>query len=111
MCVMRKATRQESNRNETGSERAVMVVDDHPVVREGLVKLLDGDGWSMCAEARSASEAMQRLDTIHPQVIILDLALPDAHGLEFIKDVRARFTQPRILVYTAFEESIYALRA
>ena len=76
----------------------IVIVDDHPVVREGLVAALDGkNGLSVVATYASADEAFTTIDRARPDVVILDLDLPGTSGLDAI----GRFASP-VLVLTAY---------
>jgi DNA-binding NarL/FixJ family response regulator len=90
----------------------VLLVDDHPVVREGLAKRINAEADLMvCAEAESAAQALQRVQQCQPDVIVVDLALSKSHGLDLIKEIRAQHCQTPILVFTMFDETTYALRS
>jgi DNA-binding NarL/FixJ family response regulator len=90
----------------------VMLVDDHPVVRSGLALLLDHlEGFSVCGEAATASEALVVADKLQPDLIVLDLFLGGADGLGLIAELRAVAGASRILVYSAQDEERYARRA
>jgi DNA-binding NarL/FixJ family response regulator len=93
-------------------KRTVLLVDDHPVVREGLTRRINSeDDLSVCAEARTPAEALRALKEFHPDVVVVDLALTEGHGLELIKDIRSQPNQVPILVFTMFEDGTYAMRA
>lgn len=96
----------------SATKRKVLVVDDHPVVREGLAKRLnDESDLNMCGEAQNADEALRAISQCQPDVVVLDLALRDRHGLELIKDIRTRHNSLPIVVFTMFDESTYGPRA
>lgn len=98
--------------NERHRKFSVLVVDDHPVVRDGIIDRLNGEAdFTVCCQVKTAFEAQQALNRFKPDLMILELALPDRHGLEFIKDVRAQFSNLRMLVFTMYEEEVFALRA
>ena len=91
---------------------SVLVVDNFPVVREGVVERLNSEAdFTVCGQAANAAEAHQMLRRLQPDLMVLELTLPDKHGLEFIKDVRVHSAKLRMLVFTREEETIYALRA
>jgi DNA-binding NarL/FixJ family response regulator len=90
----------------------VLIVDDHPVVREGLTRRINAEpDLVVCGEAQSQTEALSAIDQLRPDILVLDLALTEGHGLEMIKDLRAKSSSLPILVFTMFEESLYALRS
>lgn len=98
-------------RNLTRKHR-VLLVDDHPVVLEGLARRINSeDDLSVCAEAHTPAEALQALTRFQPDVVLVDLALKEGHGLELIKDIRSSPSRVPILVFTMFDEGTYAMRA
>jgi DNA-binding NarL/FixJ family response regulator len=105
-------TQQAQTAPDQSHKHSVLVVDDHPVVREALVLVLKGEpDFVVVGQAGSASQAREALARLKPELVILDLGLPDCHGLELIKDIRAQSETPPIVVYSMHDESVYALRA
>jgi len=81
----------------------VAVVDDHPVVRDGIVaNLADGDGVSVVGTAADLAGAVRLAEREHPDIIVLDLELPDGSGLEGIAAIKAVSPSTRIVVFTAY---------
>jgi DNA-binding NarL/FixJ family response regulator len=94
------------------NKRRVFLVDDHPVLRQGLGRLIDDQpDLAMCGEAESPVEAMRLLPAAKPDVVIVDLTLKSGDGLELCKQIRDRFTTLAILVVSMHDESLYAERA
>ena len=94
-----------------GAKR-IVVVDDHPLFRKGLEQLINSnDGLAVCGEAGSAAEAMDVVRRIAPDLVIVDVSLPGANGIELIKNIRAEFSKLPILVLSMHDESLYALRS
>ena len=92
--------------------KRIVIVDDHPLFRKGLEQLIHSDGsFAVCGEASNASEAMDMIRKLDPDLAIVDLSLPGANGIELIKNVRAEFPNLPILVLSMHDESLYALRA
>src|SRR5437870_13878766 len=92
--------------------KRIVIVDDHPLFRKGLEQLIHSDGaFEVCGEAGNASEAMDVIRRLHPDMAIVDLSLPGANGIELIKNIRAEFPKLPILVLSMHDESLYALRA
>ena len=91
----------------------IIIVDDHPIVREGIIKFLEKEkDFDVCGEAASASEAIKTIIDCDPDIAIIDIALEgDTDGLELIKAIKTRFPDVRTLCLSMFEESIYAERA
>ena len=102
----------ELNTRTASHKRTVLLVDDHPVVREGLTRRINSEeDLSVCAEARTPTEALRAMKEFHPDVVVVDLELTEGHGLELIKDIRSQPNRVPILVFTMFEEATYAMRA
>jgi len=93
----------------------ILVVDDHAVVREGLVSLLQRQSdLQVVAEASDGASAIRLYRQHQPDMVVLDLRLPDLDGAEVTAAIRAEFPQARLLVLSSFDgdEDIYrALKA
>lgn len=98
--------------SETVRQRSVFLVDDHPIVRQGLVQLIEQEpDLKVCGEASDVREARASLSKGLPDIVILDLSLRDSDGLELVKDIRAKYgTQLPVLILSMHDESIYAER-
>ncbi|MFN2541410.1 MAG: response regulator [Chthoniobacterales bacterium] len=96
---------------QSGTTR-VFIIEDHPVVRERLVQLVNGQSdLSLCGEADDACPALERIAATRPDLVISGLSFKHAHGLGIIKDLHARFPRLRVLVFSMYDESLYAERA
>lgn len=93
----------------------ILVVEDHPIVRQGLVALLNVvDGVEVVGEAADGMEAVKEFEIHHPDVTLIDLRLPKMSGVEVIQRIRADHAQARFIVLTTYDgdEDIYrALQA
>src|SRR5215471_9954100 len=90
----------------------VLLVDDHAVVREGYRRLLErASDIVVAGEAASAAEAYQTFCRLAPAVVVMDLSLPDASGIEATRRLLARDATARILAFSIHDEAIYAERA
>ncbi len=98
--------------SDSGSQpRSVLIVDDHPIVRQGLSQLINAeDDLMVCGDAATVDEAMQSLDSADPDVVIIDLSLADSDGLELIKEIRNKTRQLPVLVLSMHDENMYAER-
>lgn len=86
----------------------VFIVDDHPVVRLGLRQLLAQDpDIEVCGEAEQVKEAIDKLDKARPDVAIVDLALPDANGIDLIKHLKRHWIGVKIIVVSSHLETVY----
>jgi len=88
----------------------ILIVDDHAIVRDGLVRLLASDGDHQTQEAAGGREALSAARSFRPDLVILDLNLPGLGGLELVRRL-ARFDTGRILVLSMHAEPLYARRA
>jgi two-component system response regulator DevR len=86
----------------------VLLVDDHEVVRVGLRGLLS-DSFSVVGEGSTAAEAVSMADALHPDVVVLDVRLPDGSGVEACREIRARRPETRVIMLTSFsdEEALF----
>jgi DNA-binding NarL/FixJ family response regulator len=93
----------------------VLLVDDHELIRQGLRQNFERDpGFEVVGEAGSAAEAERLVDELRPQVVIMDVRLPDASGLDATRALRARHPELGIVVLTMYagdEQVIGALDA
>lgn len=91
--------------------RRILLVDDHPIVRQGLRRLISSEeGLEVCAEAESVREARQAIRDHAPDAVVVDISLKDGDGIELIKDARAHYPSLPLLVLSMHEESVYAER-
>ncbi|MGB3896917.1 MAG: response regulator transcription factor [Mycolicibacter sinensis] len=81
----------------------VFLVDDHEVVRRGLIDLLGADPeLDVVGEAGSVAEALARIPALRPDVAVLDVRLPDGNGIELCRDLLSRMPELRCLILTSF---------
>lgn len=98
----------------TGSDSTikVLIVDDHPVVRTGLRTMLASqENISVTGMAESAKEALIEIQRVKPDVVLMDLRMPEMDGTEAIVELRRIQPDMRILVLTNYETDDYILRA
>ncbi len=93
------------------ASRKVLIVDDHPLMRDGLVALINAQpDLAVCAQAADAREALHAVETLQTHLVLMDLSLPGRGGLEVIKDIVALAPGLPILVLSMHDESLYAER-
>ncbi|GAB4547320.1 MAG: response regulator transcription factor [Anaerolineales bacterium] len=86
----------------------LLLVDDHAVVRIGLKMLLAGHGeFEVVGEADSAAAALQETERLRPDVILMDIGLPDKTGIEATRDIKAKFPEIKIVALTIHEDQEY----
>lgn len=97
--------------NEQPARRSVLIVDDHPIVRQGLARMIEASpDLSVCGEVENVADARRAIRELQPDVVIVDLTLGQGDGLELVRDVRAHHPRLPMLVLTMHEEAIYAER-
>jgi DNA-binding NarL/FixJ family response regulator len=90
----------------------VLLVDDHPIVRQGLALLIDREAdLSVCGEADGAHSAFHAIETLRPDIVVLDISLNGPDGLEVLKEIRVKTGSLPVLILSMHDESIYAERA
>jgi PAS domain S-box-containing protein len=98
--------------NQGISRSSVLIVDSHPVVRQGLSQIIDREkDIQICGEASTAEGALNFLGRIVPDLMTVDIALTGSGGLDLIKACKERYPSLPIIVISVYEESIYAERA
>jgi two-component system, NarL family, invasion response regulator UvrY len=91
---------------------SVLLVDDHAVVREGYKRLLERSGEiEVVGEAATAADAYRLFCELAPLVVIMDISLPGASGIEALRRIRARDEQARVLMFSMHGDAIFARRA
>jgi len=97
---------------ESARKKRIFIVDDHPIVREGLSLMMNREPDLMvCGEAEDASSALRAITTAHPDFLIVDISLNGPDGLDLLKSIRSRFPALPVLILSMHDESIYAERA
>ena len=90
----------------------LLVVDDHEVVRQGLVALLDRrEGFQVVAEAGTVAEAIEQAERFQPEIVIMDVRLPDGSGIEACREIRERRPETRIIMLTSYPDEEAVLSA
>src|ERR1700674_3205473 len=104
----------DANPEEGGSTQAIRVViaDDHSVVRRGLRQVLEAEGgFEVVAEAGDIVAARRYVRGHHPDVLVLDLNMPEGLSLDAVPEIRAEFPDTQIVVLTMQNEPAYARQA
>ena len=90
----------------------IFIVDDHPIVRQGLAELINREpDLTVCGDAEEAGAALRRIDSLRPDLVIVDISLSGPDGLDLLKDIRARDAHLPVLILSMLDELIYAERA
>ncbi len=95
-----------------GMTTRILIVDDHPLVRQGLIGLISTQrDFEVCGEASGVVQARQIAAATRPDVAIIDLTLKDGSGIELLKEFRERYEETKLLVISMHDESLFAERA
>jgi two-component system response regulator DevR len=89
----------------------LLVVDDHEVVRQGLVSMLDRRaGFQVVAEAGTAAGAVEMAQRFQPDLVIMDVRLPDGSGIEACREIRSQLPATRVVILTSYpdEEAVFS---
>jgi DNA-binding NarL/FixJ family response regulator len=108
---VRNSVSQSGGANGKRKARRVLIVDDHPIVRQGLCRIMESEeDLTVCGEAETARDARTAIKELNPDVVIADLSLKQGDGIELVRDIRAHYPQLPILVLSMHDETIYAER-
>jgi len=91
---------------------SILLADDHTILRQGLAALLEAEpDFTILGEASTGLEALQKVSTLDPDVLVLDLALPDINGLEITRQVRASNPRTCIVILSMHAKEAYVFEA
>jgi DNA-binding NarL/FixJ family response regulator len=92
-------------------KKRVFIVDDHPLVREGLTNLINGqDDLIICGEAKNSAQALDGIMKADPDVALIDISLENESGLELVKQLGSQFPQVALIVLSMHDETLFAER-
>jgi len=96
----------------TRAKTRILLVDDHPIVRQGLTQLIDHESdLTVTAQAETHSLAMQAVETQHIDLAIIDISLVGSNGIDLAKEIKTRYPKLPVLMLTMHDEPIFAERA
>jgi len=94
------------------AKRRVFIVDDHPIVRQGLAQLINNaPDLTVCGEGEDAYTALRAIRQVKPDVVLVDVSLKESDGIELLKELRAQQADLPVLILSMHDESLYAERA
>jgi len=79
----------------------ILLADDHPMIRTAIDVLLRDTRYELCGTAPNGSEALREIDRLKPDILLLDLEMPETGGMEVVRTLQARDKAPRIVILTA----------
>ena len=90
----------------------VMIADDHSLIREGLKQLLEFDGTiKIVGEASNGIECLEKMNVYNPDVLLLDINMPEMNGIEVLKKMKDDNSQVKVLILTVHNEMDYLMKA
>src|ERR1700677_2329263 len=93
-------------------QNRVFLVDDHPIVRQGLQQMIDREpDLIVCGEAEEARSALQAIAALKPDIVVMDISLNGPSGIEILRSIRQTDAKLRVLVLSMHDETVYAERA
>ncbi len=93
-------------------KETILIVDDHPLVREGLKSIIkSNDALEVIGEAENAGDAIRMVKELKPDLVLLDLALPDKSGFELAHEIRSMLPKTRIMIVSMHSEIDYIIKA
>src|SRR5690348_10749428 len=93
-------------------KRRVFIVDDHPIVRQGLAQLINNENdLEVCGHGEDAFESLRTIRQMKPDIALVDISLKESDGIELLKELRAQDPNLPVLILSMHDESLYAERA
>jgi DNA-binding NarL/FixJ family response regulator len=89
----------------------LLIADDHEVIRTGLASLLAGSNIEIIAQAANGKEAVSLAEQHRPEVILLDIRMPDGDGLATLEKLRAKVPETRVVMLSTYDNPTYIARA
>jgi DNA-binding NarL/FixJ family response regulator len=90
----------------------ILIADDNQFIRQGIARLLaQGEGCEICGEASNSAEAIARTRELRPDVVLLDVSMPDGNGLETTRVLKQEFPQTKILIITQYDPKLMLPRS
>jgi DNA-binding NarL/FixJ family response regulator len=90
----------------------ILIVDDHPLISKGLTQLINEENdMKVCGDASDINAAMDKIASLNPDAIIVDISLKSSSGIDLLKAVKSRYPGLPALVYSMHDESVFAERA
>ncbi len=89
----------------------IIIADDHQLFRNGLKSMLVGDTCEIVGEASNGKELLKKLNTIHTDLLLLDISMPEVSGLELIEQLKIKYKSLKCIILTMHEEAQYVMES
>ena len=90
----------------------ILIADDHEIVREGTRAVIERQtGWEVCGVAKSHREVVKLVTKLKPDIVVMDLNMPDLKGIDATQQIRRRLPQTEVLIFTAHQTDELVRRA
>ena len=90
----------------------ILIVDDHPLLRQGIAQLINQQkDMHVCGQAEESRQVVDMVKKTSPDIIVLDVSLKGANGIELLKDIKTYFPKIKVLVLSMHDETVYGPRA
>lgn len=104
--------RKKQSEQKVEKEIRILIVDDHPIVRQGLAELVNHENdLTVCGQAEDSPEALGAVKELEPDMVVVDISLKETSGLELIKDIHSQYPDLPVLALSMHDEILYAERA
>jgi DNA-binding NarL/FixJ family response regulator len=101
-----------TQKQQSNTKKRIFIVDDHPIVREGLITIVSHEkDFEVCGEADESREAFKVISKLKPDVVIIDITLKNSDGLELTKNLKSQYPTLPVIVLSIHDEFTYAERA
>ena len=89
----------------------LLIADDHEVIRTGLASLLAGTNIEIVAEAANGKDTIKQAEKVQPDIVLLDIRMPDGDGLATLEKLRAKVPESRVIMLSTYDNPTYVARA
>lgn len=91
--------------------KKILIADDHPVTLNGIKSFIENLNYAVVGTFNNGKSAFEAIETLQPDIVILDLNMPEMNGLEVLEKVRQNDLQTKIILYTMYNEKSFLIRA